>query len=135
MSDKNILKVNQIKGLACISLNEIEKVDGKRFKDEIEKTCPILKSFGVKLVRATEVPKYSCLTALYEEDTRFYNLYDIYIQSSTHIHATLFTLKLVDSDKTELSEESREYLTRTHLTEYEHKRLRKNIIEIVMKKV
>ena len=81
----------------------------------------------------SEIDEFSDLAI--DEDSRVYDMYDIYLQSSHHSLATSAMLKIAELSLTDLSEESQKIANSIDPTEEEKRILRKNVIELAWHKL
>ena len=120
------------KGLVLATLSDIRQILGDARANEIEATTPVIKSYAAKCVRVSEVEEFSDLPV--DEDSRVYDMYDIYDQSSNHVLATLSMLKIANAELTDLPEESQRIFRTLEPSDREERILRKSVIEIVLQK-
>lgn len=127
-----MIATHRNKGLVLATLSDIRQILGDERADEIEATTPVIKSYAAKCVRVSEVEEFSDLPV--DEDSRVYDMYDIYDQSSNHVLATLSMLKIANAELTDLPEESQRIFRMLEPSEREERILRKSVIEIVLQK-
>lgn len=127
-----MIATHRNKGLVLATLSDIRQMLGDERADEIEATTPVIKSYAAKCVRVSEVEEFSDLPV--DEDSRVYDMYDIYDQSSNHVLATLSMLKIANAELTDLPEESQRIFRMLEPSEREERILRKSVIEIVLQK-
>lgn len=126
--DLPVVKLNK---LTLINVKELEKIYNEEEIAKILEEAPVIKKFDSLYVRAAEIEDLSHLAN--DEDTSKYDLFDLYYQSSNHILATITILKLIDKDLKDLSKSSQEVVNKIYLdNEEELKRLRKNVIELLL---
>lgn len=128
-----MIPTHRSKGLVLATLDDVRKRLGKERADEIEKTTPVIKSLAARCVRVSEIDEFSDLAI--DEDSRVYDMYDIYLQSSHHSLATSAMLKIAELSLTDLSEESQKIANSIDPTEEEKRILRKNVIELAWHKL
>lgn len=127
-----MIATHRNKGLVLATLSDIRQILGDERAKEIESTTPVIKSYAAKCVRVSEVEEFSDLPV--DEDSRVYDMYDIYDQSSNHVLATLSMLKIANAELTDLPEESQRIFRMLEPSEREERILRKSVIEIVLHK-
>lgn len=127
-----MIATHRNKGLVLATLLDIRQILGDERAKEIEATTPVIKSYAAKCVRVSEVEEFSDLPV--DEDSRVYDMYDIYDQSSNHVLATLSMLKIANAELTDLPEESQRIFRMLEPSEREERILRKSVIEIVLHK-
>lgn len=127
-----MIATHRNKGLVLATLSDIRQILGDERAKEIEATTPVIKSYAAKCVRVSEVEEFSDLPV--DEDSRVYDMYDIYYQSSNHVLATLSMLKIANAELTDLPEESQRIFRMLEPSEREERILRKSVIEIVLHK-
>ena len=127
-----MIATHRNKGLVLATLSDIRQILGDERPKEIEATTPVIKSYAAKCVRVSEVEEFSDLPV--DEDSRVYDMYDIYDQSSNHVLATLSMLKIANAELTDLPEESQRIFRMLEPSEREERILRKSVIEIVLHK-
>ena len=127
-----MIATHRNKGLVLATLSDIRQMLGDERADEIEATTPVIKSYAAKCVRVSEVEEFSDLPV--DEDSRVYDMYDIYDQSSNHVLATLSMLKIANAELTDLPEESQRIFRMLEPSEREERILRKSVIEIVLQR-
>ena len=127
-----MIATHRNKGLVLATLSDIRQILGDERVKEIEATTPIIKSYAAKCVRVSEVEEFSDLPV--DEDSRVYDMYDIYDQSSNHVLATLSMLKIANAELTDLPEESQRIFRMLEPSAREERILRKSVIEIVLQK-
>ena len=126
--DLPVVKLNK---LTLINVKELEKIYNEEEIAKILEETPVIKKFDSLYVRAAEIEDLSHLAN--DEDTSKYDLFDLYYQSSNHILATITILKLICKDLEDLSKSSQEVVNKIYLdNEEELKRLRKNVIELLL---
>lgn len=126
--DLPVVKLNK---LTLINVKELEKIYDEEEIAKILEETPVIKKFDSLYVRAAEIEDLSHLAN--DEDTSKYDLFDLYYQSSNHILATITILKLIGKDLKDLSKSSQEVVNKIYLdNEEELKRLRKNVIELLL---
>lgn len=128
-----MIATHRNKGLVLATLSDISRLLGEERANEIEATTPVIKSYAAKCVRVSEVEEFSDLAV--DEDSRVYDMYDIYDQSSNHVLATLSMLKIANAELKDLSEEGQRIFKILEPTPREERILRKSVIEIVLQKV
>lgn len=121
-------------GLVLATLSDIRRLLGEEKAKEIELTTPVIKSYAAKCVRVAEIKEKDFSELAVDEDTRIYDMYDIYAQSSNHVLATLAMLKAVNAKLSDLPAESQCIFRNLEATEREKRILRKSVIEIVLQK-
>ena len=126
--DLPVVKLNK---LTLINVKELEKIYNEEEIAKILEETPVIKKFDSLYVRAAEIEDLSHLAN--DEDTSKYDLFDLYYQSSNHILATITILKLIGKDLKDLSKSSQEVVNKIYPdNEEELKRLRKNVIELLL---
>lgn len=127
-----MIATHRNKGLVLATLSDIRQILGDERANEIEATTPVIKSYAAKCVRVSEVEEFSDLPV--DEDSRVYDMYDIYDQSSNHVLATLSMLKIANAELTDLPEESQRIFRMLEPSDREERILRKSVIEIVLQR-
>lgn len=127
-----MIATHRNKGLVLATLSDIRQILGDERANEIEATTPVIKSYAAKCVRVSEVEEFSDLPV--DEDSRVYDMYDIYDQSSNHVLATLSMLKIANAELTDLPDESQRIFRMLEPSDREERILRKSVIEIVLQR-
>ena len=120
-------------GLVLATLDDVRMKLGNDRAQEIERVTPVIKSLAAHCVRVSEIEELADLAI--DEDSREYDMYDAYEQSSNHILASFAMLKIAGLTIEDLSEESRRIVRTLNASDEERKILRKNVIEIVWHKM
>lgn len=128
-----MIATHRHQGLLLATLNDIKNRLGEQRTHEIEMTTPVIKSFAARCVRVSEIDEFSDLSI--DEDSKAYDMYDIYYQSSNHVLATLTMLKVVGKTIDDLPEEAKKIANSLEANERELRVLRKHVIELVYKEM
>lgn len=126
-----IIPTHRDQGLVLVTLKDLEKFLGKERASEIERTTPVIKSLAARCVRVYEVEEVSDLAI--DEDSRVYDMYDLYEQSSNHVLATVTMLQIVKKSVEDLNDECQKIVNSLNINDFERRVLRKHVIEIVLK--
>lgn len=134
------LKSRKINGIAWSTFNEIERVFGSEFAQEVVDTSPVIRIMNTDSVRTKEVeelmPDDSDEVISYNDDdstlASVYDLYDIYLASSHHIIAASTLIEMYHLNLEDFSEFFNKMMLTISPSERDKRIFRKEIIEKVV---
>lgn len=134
------LKSRKINGIAWSTFNEIERVFGTDFAQEVIDTSPVIRVMNTDSIRTKEVedllPDDSDEIISYnDEDSNLastYDLYDIYLASSHHIIAASTLIEMYHLNLEDFSDSFKKMMMTISPSDREKRVFRKEIIEKVI---
>ena len=128
MSMHKSITSRQYQSLPVVGVDDLHGLYTFDEIEELKNTVPVFNSFGSQAIRVAEIDRID-ITEDTNAATRLYDCFDIFMQASNHIFATVSALKLVGLEVKDLPDEIQSIINNIDPVKSDITRLRKAVIE------